>query len=60
MGNVKPDEYNQLFLASSGWWKSINGVVSDLLITPGADEVLVDDITAFAQTLQVARCVFRS
>ena len=60
MGIAKPDEYNQPFPASPEWWKNINGVVSDLLITAGADEVLVDDIKAFAQTLQVTLCVLRS
>lgn len=52
-GTAKPDEYNQPLLAASEWWKDIDSIVGDILITVGADEVEVDDVEAFATKLKV-------
>lgn len=53
MGAADPDNYNQPFLAAAGWWAGLNEVVQDVRVTAGTDEVLVDDISAFAEILKV-------
>ncbi len=58
MGGADTDSYNQPFRAPDGWWKDLNGAVQDLLITAGTDEVLVDDIKAFATKIEVCTSYF--
>ena len=53
MGDANMDPYNQPFHAPGDWWIDLNGTVQDILITAGTDEVLVDDIEAFAEKLKV-------
>lgn len=53
MDGADTDHYNQPFHAPGSWWIDLNGAVQDVLITAGTDEVLVDDIEAFAEKLKV-------
>lgn len=53
MDGADTDNYNQPFRAQDSWWKDLNGIVKDLLITAGTDEVMVDDIKGFADKIQV-------
>ena len=53
MGDADMDFYNQPFHAPGDWWIDLKGTVQDILITAGTDEVLVDDIEAFAGKLKV-------
>ena len=54
LGDAKPDEWNQPFRASGSWWTDLATKVEDILITGGADEVMVDDIRRFATTVTVS------
>ncbi|KAL8964555.1 MAG: hypothetical protein Q9197_006881, partial [Variospora fuerteventurae] len=51
-GGAPADNYNQPFLAPGSWWSQLNGVVQELLITAGTDEVLLDGIAEFAKTIE--------
>lgn len=53
MDGADTDNYNQPFRAPDSWWIDLNGAVRDVLITAGTDEVLVDDIRAFALKIEV-------
>ena len=53
MGDADADNYNEPFRAPSNWWEDLNLVVRNLLITAGSDEVLVDDIKAFSNKIDV-------
>lgn len=53
MDGASADNYNQPFLAPDDWWKGSNGVIQELLITAGTDEVLLDGIAEFATTVKV-------
>ena len=53
MDDAAADNYNQPFRAPGSWWKELNSTVKDVIITAGADEVIVDDIQAFAEKLKV-------
>ena len=53
MGSAKQDAYNQPFCAPSSWWKDLSTKTQSILITAGADEVLVDDIKAFTDKIKV-------
>jgi len=53
MDGADTDNYNQPFRAPDSWWIDLNGAVRDVLITAGTDEVLVDDIKAFATKIEV-------
>lgn len=54
-GGAPADNYNQPFLAPGSWWSHLNGLVQELLITAGTDEVLLDGIAEFAKTIEVRR-----
>ena len=54
MGGATTNDYNQPFCAPDDWWKHLDGVVGDLLITARVDEVLADDMKAFADKIQVS------
>ncbi|MCJ1309502.1 hypothetical protein MMC25_003162 [Agyrium rufum] len=53
LGDAKPDEWNQPFRAKAEWWTDISSKVRDILITGGSEEVMADDITAFAKKIEV-------
>ena len=55
MDDADTDNYNQPFCAPDNWWKDLTGIIGGLLITAGTDEVLVDDIKAFADKIQVSQ-----
>ncbi|KAL9036700.1 MAG: hypothetical protein Q9180_004146 [Flavoplaca navasiana] len=52
MNGARADNYNQPFLAADHWWRNLQGVVQELLITVGTDEVLVDGIKGFTKTIE--------
>ncbi|KAL9025068.1 MAG: hypothetical protein Q9196_006045 [Gyalolechia fulgens] len=54
MGGARADNYNQPFLAADYWWRGLQEVVHELLVTAGTDEVLVDGIEGFAKTVEAA------
>ncbi|KAL8941267.1 MAG: hypothetical protein Q9211_001889 [Gyalolechia sp. 1 TL-2023] len=54
MGGARADNYNQPFLAADYWWRGLQEVVHELLITAGTDEVLVDGIEGFVKTVEAA------
>ncbi len=43
------DEYNQACTASAEWWEGLK--VQQILVTAGEEEVLVDGIKGFVETL---------
>ena len=53
MNGAEADNYNQPFHASDAWWSGLDGVVQQMLITAGTDEVLLDVIAAFAKRMEV-------
>ena len=55
LGTSKPDEYNQPLTASEAWWKGLDGVVKDILVTAGRDETPFDDIEQLTSVLKVRR-----
>ena len=57
MGSAEADEYNQPFIAEPSWWKDLPNVVQSILVTAGSYEVLLDDIKAFVEKIQV--CDFK-
>ncbi|KAL8906377.1 MAG: hypothetical protein Q9207_002089 [Kuettlingeria erythrocarpa] len=54
MNDAPPDNYNQPFRAPAGWWSRLDGVVQELLVTAGTDEVLLDGIVEFTKTIEVS------
>ncbi|KAI4267811.1 MAG: hypothetical protein LQ337_008176, partial [Flavoplaca oasis] len=52
MDGARADNYNQPFLAADHWWRNLQGVVQELLVTVGTDEVLVDGIKGFTKTIE--------
>jgi acetyl esterase/lipase len=44
------DPYNQAIMASPQWWAGLP--VQEVLVVAGRDEILVDDIVAFAEKLR--------
>ena len=44
LGGAAKDAYNEPLSAPEGWWKGLDGVVDQVFICGGADEVLVDVI----------------
>ncbi|KAL8787387.1 MAG: hypothetical protein Q9213_002270 [Squamulea squamosa] len=53
MNGAEADDYNQPFHTSDFWWKGLDGVVQQMLITAGTDEVLLDVVAAFAKRIEV-------
>ena len=53
LGNAELDGYNNPFQVSPEWWENLAGCVESVLVTAGGDEVCVDDIRKFADTLEV-------
>lgn len=58
LGGAPADNYNQPFLAPGSWWNQLDGVVQELLITAGTDEVLLDGIAVFAKAIEVRAAIF--
>lgn len=55
LGSAEPDEYNAPVTASAEWWGGIQGVVRDVIVTAGTEEVLFDDIKTLVNLLKVSR-----
>ena len=53
MAKAASDEYNQPFTAAAEWWRDLPSVVDHILLTAGADEVMVDGIQSFVSRLEV-------
>ncbi|KAH6642339.1 Alpha/Beta hydrolase protein [Boeremia exigua] len=47
------DSYSEPVLASSEWWESVAGVVDEVLIWGGENEILIEGIEAFAKKFSV-------
>ena len=61
LGGKEPDEYNEPLTAKEDWWEGLDGVVRDILVVGGGDEVLLDCIRELARRLEVGcSCVFLS
>ncbi|KAH0608080.1 uncharacterized protein H6S33_002132 [Morchella sextelata] len=43
--------YSEPIRAPEGWWSDLQGVVKRILITAGAEEVMLDDLVKFSQVL---------
>lgn len=52
MGDAKEDPYNQPLSAPEGWWASCSGIVQDVFIGGGKDEVMIDDIVALGKQIK--------
>lgn len=52
MGDAKEDPYNQPLSAPEGWWADCSGIVKDLFIGGGKDEVMIDDIVALGKHIR--------
>lgn len=53
MGSAEADEYNLPLRAEVGWWKGLKDVVGEILITAGADELMLHDIKAISKKIEV-------
>jgi acetyl esterase/lipase len=53
-GSAQRDNYNQAYFADESWFKSLDGVVKDVLVWGGGGEVLIDSIDATTKKLQKA------
>lgn len=42
LGGRERDAYNEPLAAEDGWWRGLQGVVQECLVTGGADEILAD------------------
>ena len=54
LGGKPRDGYNEPLSADLGWWKGLDGVVEEILVVAGGDEVLLDSIREFARRLEGA------
>lgn len=54
LGSARPDEYNAPITANSTWWNGIKGVVKNVIVTAGTEEVLFDDIKTLVSLLKVS------
>ena len=52
LGGSKRDAYNEPLSAEPSWWKGLDGVVEEILIVAGGDEVLVDSIRELARRFE--------
>lgn len=53
LGGRERDGYNEPLAAEEGWWKGLDGVVREILVVGGSDEILVDCIRELARRFQV-------
>lgn len=61
LGGKKRDEYNEPINAEMGWWESggekgdgLKGIVDDIFVGCGGDEILVDSIKIMMGRLEVS------
>lgn len=54
LGGKDKDGYNEPLSAPEGWFEGLDGVVGEVLVLGGGDEVLVDCIRALAKILEGA------
>ena len=54
LGGRKRDGYNEPLAAEEGWWKGLDGVVRDIMIAAGSDEILVDCIRELSKRFNVS------
>lgn len=54
LGSATLDRYNAPVTADATWWNGINGVVKDVIVTVGTEEVLFDDISTWVSLLKVS------
>lgn len=52
MGGCPRDPYNAPLTAPQGWWKGLSGILEDLYICGGRDEILIDDIDKFVEIMR--------
>jgi acetyl esterase/lipase len=52
LGSAEADGYNQPLRAPSGWYQRLGDILTDVKILGGGDEVMIDDILAFAKILE--------
>lgn len=57
MGGKDRDGYNEPLSASEDWWNGLEGVVKEILICGGADELLVDPIRELGTKYKVRGCL---
>jgi len=54
LGGRARDGYNEPVAAEEGWWNGLEGVVGEVLVLAGGDEVLVDCIRVLGGRLAVS------
>lgn len=61
MGGKRRDEYNEPINAEQGWWETggelgegLKGVVGEMLVVGGGDEILLDSIRVMMERLEVS------
>ena len=52
LGGKPRDAYNEPLSVDPSWWEGLDGVVEEILIVGGADEVLVDSIREFGKIVE--------
>lgn len=57
LGGKDRDGYNEPLSASEDWWNGLEGVVKEILICGGADELLVDPIRELGTKYKVRGCL---
>ena len=71
LGGKKRDEYNEPINAEQGWWESgggvegaegkgLRGLVEEMLVVGGGDEILLDSIRVMMVRLEVSYLPFSS
>lgn len=53
LAGTKLDGYNEPLSAEEGWWKGLDGVVRDIMVVGGGDEILLDCIRELARRFEV-------
>lgn len=54
LGGRPRDAYNEPLAAEEGWWNRLEGVVKEVLIVGGGDEILIDSIKELARRYEVS------
>ena len=52
LGGKERDAYNEPLSAEEGWWRGLDGVVTECLVTGGGDEVLADVVREVGRRLE--------
>lgn len=53
LGGKESDGYSEPLSVDEGWWKGLDGVVRDIMVVGGSDEILVDCIRELARRFEV-------